>query len=111
MVKLVCLARRMPALAIFAGALALSVASSPGGGGDGQCGPLFEEGGAEGDQCTAREDCNEVCCLCDNGDFGFVAQGCDLDNGTCYGGDVVCQLALDDDPDLCAGDEDTDAGP
>lgn len=96
---------------VVAGALALSVASSPGGDPpEGQCGPLFEDGSGDGEQCEAREDCNETCCLCDNGEAGFIAQGCDLDSSTCYGGDQVCQLALADDPTLCDVEEPTDAG-
>jgi hypothetical protein len=103
---------RISGLVVVASALALSVASSPGGGGgESQCGPLFEDGSDEGEQCEARDDCNEVCCLCDNGEAGFIAQGCDLDNGTCYGGDQVCQLALADDPTLCDAEETGDAGP
>lgn len=109
--KLRATALRFAGLSVLALALGVSVASSTGTPNDGTCGPLFEDGSAEGDQCTTRDDCNEVCCLCDDGEAGFVAQGCDLDNGSCYGGDVVCQLALDDDPSLCVGSGESDAGP
>jgi hypothetical protein len=100
-------------LGVVVAALAFSVASTPGGTDpEGTCGAIDEDLGAEGDVCEMREDCNEVCCLCDNGDFGFVAQGCNLDDGTCYGGDQVCQLALADDPSLCGdGEPEDDAGP
>ncbi len=71
------------------------------------CGELAE-GAAEGESCGEKSECAEVCCFCDQSDFAFRAQGCDLDNGVCYGGDVLCQLALDDDPALCASG---DGGP
>jgi hypothetical protein len=106
-------ARHAVGLVVVTAAITLSVASSgTGTDPEGTCGPLVEDQGADGDMCEAREDCNEVCCLCDNGEFGFVAQGCNLDLQECYGGDDVCQLALADDPALC-GEEDpgTDAGP
>jgi len=104
---------RIFGLVVVVVAVTLSVATSHGEAEpEGTCGALAEDLGAEGDACQAREDCNEECCLCDNGDFGFVAQGCNLDLGTCYGGDEVCQLALAGDASLC-GDEEPgdDAGP
>lgn len=97
---------RLVGLAVVALAVALSAASTEGGetGEDGACGELFV-GAEEGEECTQKEECTEVCCLCDNGIDGFVAQGCDLEGGTCYGGDTVCQLAFEDEPDLCGSDE------
>lgn len=83
----------------------LSVASSHEGNGDGSaCGSLLE-GAAEGEACTERTECAEICCFCDGSDTGFRAQGCNLDESVCYGGDVLCQLALDDDPTLCPAGE------
>lgn len=99
-------ARRLSALFLVLIFGLLSVASTDTGtGGESVCGALFEEGAAAGEACAERSECNEFCCLCEESDLGFIAQGCDLDQGVCYGGDVVCQLALDDDPSLCAADE------
>lgn len=103
---------------VVALAVLLSIASTNGGGGDGdsQCGALAEDLGAEGEPCEDRDQCNEVCCVCDNTGAVFVAQGCDLEVGVCLGGDALCSEALEDDPTLCepapgGGDGATDGGP
>lgn len=64
------------------------------------CGPLLE-GAAEGEACNERSECGEICCFCDGSERGFRSNGCNLDDSVCYGGDELCQLALDDDPTLC----------
>lgn len=81
----------------------LSAASTggEGGGGGSQCGALAADLGAEGDACDDRDQCNQVCCVCDSSDAVFVAQGCDLDLGQCLGGDALCSAALEEDPTLC----------
>lgn len=75
------------------------------------CGSLLP-GAAAGEVCEVRSDCAEVCCFCEGSDRGFRANGCNLDESVCYGGDELCQLALDEDASLCEGGEgDGDGGP
>jgi hypothetical protein len=90
----------------LAGVLCVASTEAGGGGnGSGECGALTA-GAAKGEACVQKEECAEVCCLCENGEYGFVAQGCDLERGGCYAGDAVCELALQADGSLCgsAGD-------
>lgn len=67
---------------------------------DSACGSLLP-GASAGESCEVRGDCAEVCCFCEGSDRAFRATGCNLDDGVCYGGDTLCQLALEEDPSLC----------
>lgn len=85
--------------------VAFSAAST--GGGDGPksqsaCGKL-EGGLAPGEPCEDRDQCEQICCLCEGSDLIFVARGCNLDQGVCLGGDDLCVAALAEDPSLCEG--------
>lgn len=100
--------RSLFGLSVVVVGVLLSIASSDGtGGGDSSCGPL-QPGALEGEACEVRSDCAEVCCFCEGSDRGFRANGCNLDESVCYGGDQLCQLALDEDPSLC---DSGDGGP
>ncbi|MFZ9886166.1 MAG: hypothetical protein ACO3JL_01585, partial [Myxococcota bacterium] len=85
--------RQLPGLVVVAFAVLASVATSrePVTGGPEVCGPLA--GGASASEgCSLREDCAEVCCLCDDGTYSYVARGCDLDGNVCYDEATLCQL-------------------
>ena len=100
--------RSLAGLSVVVISALLSIASTEGTGtGESACGSLLD-GAAEGEACEVRSDCAEVCCFCEGSERGFRANGCNLDESVCYGGDELCQLALDEDPSLC---EDGDAGP
>lgn len=96
------LLRSLGGLAVVAVSLLLSIATSEPTA-ESECGSLLP-GAADGEPCEVRGDCAEVCCFCEGSDRAFRANGCDLDNGVCYGGDALCQLALEEDPSLCEGD-------
>lgn len=94
--------KALPGLTVLGAALFLSVATTGSGTdpGDSQCGPLNLDGADPGEFCEDRDQCNDVCCLCEAGG-GFVAFGCDLDTSECLGGDDLCVQALENDPSLC----------
>jgi hypothetical protein len=98
--------RALPALLFVGATVFFSVATTgttdPGD--DSQCGTLELSGGDPGEFCESRDECNDVCCLCEGGG-GFVAFGCDLDTNECLGGDDLCVQALENDPALCDSEE------
>lgn len=94
--------RPLGGLSVVVVSVLLSVATSAPE--ESECGPLVP-GAAAGEACEVRGDCAEVCCFCEGSARTFRATGCDLDEGVCYGGDVLCELALDEDPSLCEGDD------
>lgn len=100
---------QLPGLLVVAFAVFASAATSraPATGDLEACGPLGS-GASANATCTQREECTEVCCLCDNGAFSYIARGCDLDEGVCYDELTLCDLALEEDPSLCEAE---DAGP
>lgn len=95
--------RQLASLAVVAIAAFFSVATTGEGGADELCGgeAIFVEGGLPGDPCVERGDCNEVCCLCDDDETVFIAQGCDFEIESCLSESALCAEALDEDPSLC----------
>ena len=51
--------------------------------------------------CTDRNECNEVCCTCADGETLYVSRGCDFESEVCFEEVALCEQALEDDPSLC----------
>ena len=80
-----------------------SVATTDTGGTGGECGGevLSTAGASPGEACEDREQCNEICCICDDDETVFIGRGCDLNALICLSEAEVCTAALADNPALC----------
>lgn len=62
---------------------------------------LDDSGALPLEPCGDRNDCNEVCCTCADGETLYITRGCDFDSEVCFEENALCEQALDDDPSLC----------